>query len=187
MEPAFRCNIWVGRHISQWPLAHPTRLERNESIVPPPCVSCVPRGGSARLGSGKDATSGNLFYTAEGRVAYFVAGVGVVYTRREGVAGAPAGGAGHRQHFFLGHTDDIKVLCCLRGGRGEGEGGGAGRRRAKRGWERGPSAPCQACLRAIAPAGSVLANVGRIAHAYEWFLGVEAQGVSGCKLARGLV
>ncbi|KXZ42689.1 hypothetical protein GPECTOR_124g489 [Gonium pectorale] len=62
--------------------------------------------------NGKDATSQNLFYNAAGQVVYFVAGVGVVYTRRSGQAGSPAveAGGGHCQHFFLGHTDDVKAL-----------------------------------------------------------------------------
>ncbi len=51
---------------------------------------------------------------------YFVAGVGVVYTPRgigagAGPQGSPAsasvvGPGGHSQHFFLGHTDDIKAM-----------------------------------------------------------------------------
>lgn len=38
----------------------------------------------------------NLFYTKEGEVVYFVAGVGVVLNLQE-----------RRQKFFLGHNDDI--------------------------------------------------------------------------------
>ncbi|GFR42918.1 hypothetical protein Agub_g3918, partial [Astrephomene gubernaculifera] len=69
--------------------------------------------------NGKDATSQNLFYNCLGQLVYFVAGVGVVYTRRGGPTSPslpPAhddgagGGGGHSQHFFLGHTDDIKAL-----------------------------------------------------------------------------
>ena len=38
----------------------------------------------------------NLFYTASKDAVYFVAGVGIVYNLRE-----------NKQHFFLGHDDDI--------------------------------------------------------------------------------
>lgn len=41
----------------------------------------------------------NLYYTASKEVAYFVAGVGIVYNPRE-----------HKQRFFLGHDDDILWL-----------------------------------------------------------------------------
>ncbi|GIL71076.1 hypothetical protein Vretimale_17844 [Volvox reticuliferus] len=74
--------------------------------------------------NGKDATSQNLFYNAAGQVVYFTAGLAVVYTRRSGPPGPPAtegadaepssatgsDGGGHSQHFFLGHTDDVKAL-----------------------------------------------------------------------------
>lgn len=70
--------------------------------------------------AGKDATSQNLFYNAAGQPVYFVAGVGVVYTPRgsgasTGSQATPAstsvvGPGGHSQHFFLGHTDDIKAM-----------------------------------------------------------------------------
>ncbi len=43
------------------------------------------------------------------QVVYFTAGVGVVYSPRTGGAGSAAAGGGHSQHFFLNHTDDIKV------------------------------------------------------------------------------
>jgi len=49
---------------------------------------------------GATLTSQNLFYNCNGQAVYFVAGVGVVYSK------PPA----HRQHFFLGHNDDIKSL-----------------------------------------------------------------------------
>jgi hypothetical protein len=49
---------------------------------------------------GKDNTAQNLFYTAENKVVYFTAGVGVVYQR------SPV----HHQYFFLGHNDDITAL-----------------------------------------------------------------------------
>jgi len=52
------------------------------------------------LCAGGQATSQNLFYNCNGQAVYFVAGVGVVYTK------PPA----HRQHFFFGHNDDIKSL-----------------------------------------------------------------------------
>lgn len=38
----------------------------------------------------------NIFYTKEGEVVYFVAGVGVVLNLQE-----------RKQKFFLGHNDDI--------------------------------------------------------------------------------
>ncbi|XP_078516147.1 echinoderm microtubule-associated protein-like 5 isoform X2 [Lissotriton helveticus] len=41
----------------------------------------------------------NLYYTAAKEIAYFVAGVGVVYNSRE-----------HRQKFYRGHNDDIISL-----------------------------------------------------------------------------
>lgn len=47
----------------------------------------------------------NLFYTKEGELVYFVAGVGVVLNLQE-----------RRQKFFLGHNDDI--LRCVRLWRG---------------------------------------------------------------------
>ncbi|KAJ9506292.1 hypothetical protein QJQ45_013870, partial [Haematococcus lacustris] len=49
---------------------------------------------------GKENTSQNLFYTSEGKLVYYTAGVGVVYQR------PPV----HHQHFFLGHSDDITAL-----------------------------------------------------------------------------
>lgn len=49
---------------------------------------------------GVENTSQNLFYTADGKIVYYVAGVGVVYHR------PPV----HHQHFFLAHTDDISSL-----------------------------------------------------------------------------
>lgn len=49
---------------------------------------------------GKDATAQNLFYNSVGQIVYFVAGVGIVYSRKPS----------HTQHYFLGHTDDIKSL-----------------------------------------------------------------------------
>lgn len=52
------------------------------------------------LCAGGQATSQNLFYNCNGQAVYFVAGVGVVYSK------PPA----HQQHFFLGHNDDIKSL-----------------------------------------------------------------------------
>lgn len=50
--------------------------------------------------AGRDALGQNLFYNANGQCVYFTAGVGVIYT--------PA--PDHTQHFFLGHTDDIKSI-----------------------------------------------------------------------------
>lgn len=46
----------------------------------------------------------NLFFTGAGSVAYFTAGVGIVYQM------APS----HMQHFFLGHNDDITSMTLLR-------------------------------------------------------------------------
>ncbi|KAG2422675.1 hypothetical protein HXX76_015839 [Chlamydomonas incerta] len=60
--------------------------------------------------NGKDSTAQNLFYNALGQMVYFVAGVGIVYTPPTGDPGSAAAGAGHSQHFFLGHTDDIKAM-----------------------------------------------------------------------------
>ncbi|GLC69071.1 hypothetical protein PLESTF_000783800 [Pleodorina starrii] len=60
--------------------------------------------------NGKDATSQNLFYNSSGQAVYFTAGVAVVYTRRTGGGSSGSSSSGHSQHFFLGHTDDIKAL-----------------------------------------------------------------------------
>mmetsp|Transcript_34365 Transcript_34365/g.76299 ORF Transcript_34365/g.76299 Transcript_34365/m.76299 type:complete len:1172 (-) Transcript_34365:306-3821(-) len=49
---------------------------------------------------GKENTAQNLFYTSEGKVVYYSAGVGVVYQR------PPV----HHQYFFLGHNDDITAV-----------------------------------------------------------------------------
>jgi len=49
---------------------------------------------------GKENTAQNLFYTADNKLVYFIAGVGVVYSR------PPA----NCQTFFLGHTDDVLSL-----------------------------------------------------------------------------
>ncbi|KAI8462529.1 MAG: hypothetical protein J3K34DRAFT_500007 [Monoraphidium minutum] len=49
--------------------------------------------------SGRGSTCQNAFYTAQGRVVYPVAGVGVVYDPRE-----------HSQAFFRGHDDVIRCL-----------------------------------------------------------------------------
>jgi hypothetical protein len=46
-----------------------------------------------------------MFYNCEGHLVYFIAGVAVVY------AAPPA----HKQHFFLGHNDDIKSLAVCPG------------------------------------------------------------------------
>mmetsp|Transcript_7472 Transcript_7472/g.24809 ORF Transcript_7472/g.24809 Transcript_7472/m.24809 type:complete len:915 (+) Transcript_7472:548-3292(+) len=43
--------------------------------------------------------SNNLWYTAFGEVAYYSAGVGILYNQTE-----------HTQRFFLGHDDDIKCV-----------------------------------------------------------------------------
>jgi hypothetical protein len=53
---------------------------------------------------GHRTTSQNLFYTGDGRLVYYTAGVGVVYNR------PPV----HHQHFFLGHSDDISALALCR-------------------------------------------------------------------------
>lgn len=50
--------------------------------------------------AGKENTHQNLFYTAENKVVYYTAGVGVVYQQ------PPV----HHQYFFLGHTDDISSI-----------------------------------------------------------------------------
>lgn len=46
--------------------------------------------------SGLDNTAPNIFFTAEGTVAYYTAGVGIVFDKKE-----------HKQTFFLKHDNDI--------------------------------------------------------------------------------
>ena len=50
-------------------------------------------------GYARDCNANNLFYTSTGEVAYYTAGVGIVYDK-----------AAHTQRFFQGHDDDIKCL-----------------------------------------------------------------------------
>ncbi|KAF5831718.1 WD40-repeat-containing domain protein [Dunaliella salina] len=49
---------------------------------------------------GKENTAQNIFYTAENKLVYYVAGVGVVYNRPPD----------NSQAFFLGHSDDVLSL-----------------------------------------------------------------------------
>ena len=62
-------------------------------------MSCTQTLTAAPLPAAKESSAQNLFYTGEGKVVYFTAGVAVVYQ-------IPS----HSQYFFLGHTDDIKSL-----------------------------------------------------------------------------
>lgn len=88
--------------------AHVTAVRGNLRVARGPDASVAPRCQPKVISAALACTVVICSYHPQ--MVYFVAGVGIVYTPPTGDAGSAAAGAGHCQHFFLGHTDDIKAM-----------------------------------------------------------------------------